>query len=985
MPVLPLEDERAPKQVWEWVIGVAVPIVCAGWIAYRLHPGLLLRNSTTNGGDMGAHVYWPWFLEHNWFTSFRIQGWSPSWYSGFPIGQYYFPFPAVLTALLDLILPYNVAFKLVTVLGPVSLPIAAYVFAEQLEFPWPASPLCSAAMLFYEFDLRHHAGTDTWTIYGGNLASSLAGEFSFALALSLALFFIAALAYTLRTGRRPWVPAVLLACCVMSHIVVAMFAAFLGLVVWLCYRPRSTWRIAIPVSVVGLLLTATWSFPLVATQAYTSSMRYEKVTQYTNWLFGPGTEWKLFGAHIPLPTPVWLWLLVLAGVLGGAYWLRRCTLIIAVWATVFALAFRFWPQDQAVWNTRFIPFYFLALAFLAALGVAELARLFDYGARAVSNWINATDGLDDDDVDHGHDVGDAVDAVPLAEHAEPDELAEPVEPPEPDEPPEPAEAATAPVPVSTPAWAAVSEPVAATATEPVAVPASDDDLLPADLVWSRAGGFSSRAAREHQRRQRFVTALRFASVIVIVSLITILVADHQGGALAASWARWNYSGYEAKPSWPEYHDLMASMDALGKQRGCGRALWEPSAGEQDAINNYGTSLALELLPYWTNGCIGSQEGLYFESSATKDAHFLTVSELADEPSNPVRGLVYGSTADFERGIDHARMLGVRYLMFWTSVSKALADSSKQLVPVLTVPDRDGQDPKGWSIYEIRDWGLVTGLDSMPVVASMHSGTRTSCLPGAGDLPAGELDTRLNAWECATDALWMDPSDFTRPVVASGPKSWQHVDLRPQKLTTITSRGGAGTPPTKSLHPTGPSMLAPLSRVPVRHITPAKVSAVRETVKSISFHVDQVGKAVLVRTSYFPNWQVHGADGPYRVAPNLMVVVPRQHDVRLEYGLTGADWLGRLGTLAGVVLLALMIWRWPTVPEAWTAAGYTATESGDDDDDHDVDGSGGRRGGDGTDDTHGGNASDTTPDDAPDGGESAAPEPIAIPGGGQASP
>ena len=134
MPVLPLEDERAPKQVWEWVIGIAVPVICAGWIAYRLHPLLLLRNSTTNGGDMGAHVYWPWFLEHHWFTSGRIQGWSPDWYSGFPIGQYYFPFPALLTAALDLVLPYNVAFKLVTVLGPVSLPIAAYVFAEQLEF-----------------------------------------------------------------------------------------------------------------------------------------------------------------------------------------------------------------------------------------------------------------------------------------------------------------------------------------------------------------------------------------------------------------------------------------------------------------------------------------------------------------------------------------------------------------------------------------------------------------------------------------------------------------------------------------------------------------------------------------------------------------------------------------------------------------------------------------------------------------------------------
>jgi hypothetical protein len=902
MPVLPLEDERAPKRVWEWVIGLAVPLVCAVMIAYRLHPGLLLRNSTTNGGDMGAHVYWPWFLEHNWFLSGRLQGWSPDWYSGFPIGQYYFPFPAILTAALDLILPYNVAFKLVTVAGPISLPIAAYAFAEQLEFPWPASPLCAAATLFYEFDLRHHAGTDTWTIYGGNLASSLAGEFSFALALSLALFFIAALAYTLRTGRRPWLPAVLLACCVMSHIVVAFFAAFLGLVVWLCYRPRRTWRIAIPVSVVGLLLTATWSFPLVATNSYTSSMRYEKVTQYMGWLFGPGTEFKLFGAHIPLPTPVWLWLLVLAGLLGGAYWLRRSTLIIVVWAVAFGVAFRVWPQDQAVWNTRFIPFYFLALAFMAALGVAELARLLDYCARAAAAWVSEGARLDTD-VNETTETADTTDTTDVAAtKGELVVLAVPVD--------------DADAPAS--AWTPLGPPP----------PAPDDNFAPA---WSGRAAFDtddpyapidSRMGREQRRRQRFLSSLRFAAVIVVVSTITLFAANRQGGDLAASWASWNYSGYQAKPAWPEYNDLMTKMGALGKQRGCGRALWEPS----DNINNYGTTLALELLPYWTNGCIGSQEGLYFESSATKDAHFLTVSELAETPSNPVRGLVYGTTADFERGIDHARLLGVRYLMFSSSQLKSLADTSKQLTKVLTTPDLDGADPKGWSVYEIHDWGLVTGLDTEPVVATMHSGTKTSCLPGAGDLGPGELDTRLNAWECATDALWMDPTDFSRPVVSSGPKSWQRVDLQPRTLKKIVTPPSAGS--VTMLRAEGPAMLAPVANTPVRHITPAKVSNVHETVSKISFHVDQIGKPVEVRTSYFPNWQVHGADGPYRVAPNLMIVIPRRHDVQLDYGLTSADWLGRIGTAAGVVLLVLMMWRWGVVPRSWTV---DAPRDGDDDD------------------------------------------------------
>jgi hypothetical protein len=69
--------------------------------------------------------------------------------------------------------------------------------------------------------------------------------------------------------------------------------------------------------------------------------------------------------------------------------------------------------------------------------------------------------------------------------------------------------------------------------------------------------------------------------------------------------------------------------------------------------------------------------------------------------------------------------------------------------------------------------------------------------------------------------------------------------------------------------------------------------------SMSFDVSDVGSPVLVRTSYFPNWTADGADGPYRVSPNLMVVIPTDTHVALHYGRASVDVVSILLTLIGI--------------------------------------------------------------------------------------
>ena len=74
---------------------------------------------------------------------------------------------------------------------------------------------------------------------------------------------------------------------------------------------------------------------------------------------------------------------------------------------------------------------------------------------------------------------------------------------------------------------------------------------------------------------------------------------------------------------------------------------------------------------------------------------------------------------------------------------------------------------------------------------------------------------------------------------------------------------------------------------------------------MSFDVSHVGTPVLVKVSYFPQWQVTGATGPYRVSPNLMAVVPTSTHVVLHYGQAPSNVLGALVSALAVVLLVAM--------------------------------------------------------------------------------
>ena len=144
-----------------------------------------------------------------------------------------------------------------------------------------------------------------------------------------------------------------------------------------------------------------------------------------------------------------------------------------------------------------------------------------------------------------------------------------------------------------------------------------------------------------------------------------------GANQPSSWAEWNYSGYERKPDYPEFQAVMQMMSSVGASHGCGRAMWE----YDPSLNRFGTPESLMLLPYFTNGCIDSMEGLLFESSSTTPFHFINQNELSPDPSNavvPNGAFAYGGL-DVALGIQHLQLMGVQYLLASsTTVQQAAA-------------------------------------------------------------------------------------------------------------------------------------------------------------------------------------------------------------------------------------------------------------------------------------------------------------------------
>jgi hypothetical protein len=370
------------------IIGLAAILLA---LADYLRPSLLLIPTVAAGGDTPCHYPTAAFFHENLLPQLRLHGWYPGAYLGHPLLLYYFPLPFLLMSALAPVTGMPAAFKLGTAAGVFVLPLAAYAGLRLMAFRFPAPLLGAAASVVFLF-------VEDNPIWGGTIASTLTGEFSYTYGIALGVLFLGSVYRTYARGGSPAGPAVVLALTALAHGYAVLWAGLSAtFFLYSARRPARTLRFLLVVAGLAFALAGFWILPLLADWGWTTPYDDAWITVLARNL-APQLLWPLFAAAV---------LAFAATVLNA----RRTggpdrRLLFLLHAAVVGAALAAAGPALGIIDVRFVPFAQLALCLAAgavaglvlerfaapgpaALGLVLAAVLWgDVNSRVLRHWID---------------------------------------------------------------------------------------------------------------------------------------------------------------------------------------------------------------------------------------------------------------------------------------------------------------------------------------------------------------------------------------------------------------------------------------------------------------------------------------------------------------------------------------------------------------------------------------------------------------------
>tara|TARA_B100000900_G_scaffold360378_1_gene332435 strand:+ start:1099 stop:3285 length:2187 start_codon:yes stop_codon:yes gene_type:complete len=669
---------------------------------------LIFLDTTPTGGDMGAHIVPTKYFVEELFYNFKISGWSNDWFAGYPAYYFYFPLPPSIVAILNFVLPFNISYKIMVLISLVLLVISIEKLINHNIGTFSYIGF-SGGLLFLL--------TESFTIYGGNLASSLAGQYSFTYSLAFANFAI----YYIRISSQKYSvikSATFLGLSLLSHII--PFLVYAPIFLFYFLFSKSIYTEKAVGFFIFLFLTLRFSVSLFLNLEFTTNMTYS-----------PYTEIKDLIKPDILPFVIGIVVYVLFASRKNLKQIISTTEMYLIFSSTLLF---FYGPEGALWNGRLVPFFNLGLIIIFFKIIEDRSDLL---IRKL----------------HGKLL-----------------------------------------------------------------------IISFYLICSSFFLFSYI---QKWQESYIVTVYFVAFLILVLSIfsfnkpkfglgVTLIALVISSVNFLPHWLNWNFTGYEKKNDWSDITNLYSGLNELEP----GRIIWEPNSD----LNKYGTPMVLMTIPMFTNH--QSVEGLYFDSSITTPFHFVTVSGLAESPSNPVGGLSY-INGDFDRGVEYMKELGVDYFISYTESITDKAVMSNELEYVF--------HSSPFTVFKLYS-------DKVQVVNT-------------------------------------EVTDFTQPELFDRISNSIFKQEKTESFFNLAMKEFKLDNKTRIVEGIGSDELKILNKITFKG---SDINNISISNNRISFQTEHPNELHIIKVSYFPNWKIENGSGPYRISPSFMGVIPYSNNVNITF-------------------------------------------------------------------------------------------------------
>ncbi|HET9061824.1 MAG TPA: 6-pyruvoyl-tetrahydropterin synthase-related protein, partial [Candidatus Binatia bacterium] len=151
-----------------------------------------------------------------------------------------------------------------------------------------------------------------------------------------------------------------------------------------------------------------------------------------------------------------------------------------------------------------------------------------------------------------------------------------------------------------------------------------------------------------------------------------------------SWLKWNYSGYEGKPTWQLFKSI---NDHIAGDFNDPRVMFEHA----EAHNRFGSSRAFENIPLFSGRA--TLEGVFHQASQSSPFIFYLQSEASERASGPFPQHTY-TRLDPAKALPHMRLFNVSEIVVVSDKAKAAYDAN---------PDFEKTFSSGaYAVYKVRE-------------------------------------------------------------------------------------------------------------------------------------------------------------------------------------------------------------------------------------------------------------------------------------------